>query len=117
VGAREGESAGGDFAAVAGDGEGDFAKVGGVAGADEVDGLGALAVDPFAVDGVEGPGAVESEAAGGADAGFGDVDGVEGFDGVEADVDEAGGDLRNGHGESLAEEKREAVVSTVGGTF
>lgn len=58
MGAGESEGTGGDFAAIAGDGEGDFAKVGGVVGADEVDGLRALAVDPFAVDGIEGPGAV-----------------------------------------------------------
>jgi len=104
VGVWEGEGARGDFAAIAGDGEGDLAEVGGVGGTDEVNGGSALAVDPFAVDGVEGPGAVEGEAAGGADAGFGDGDGVEGFDGVEADVDEARGGLRRGHWESLAEE-------------
>jgi len=103
--AGKGEGAGGDFAAIAGDGEGDFAEVGSVTGADQMDGLRAFAVDPFAVDGVEGPGAIESEAAGGADAGFGDGDGIEGFDGVEADVDEVREDLRRGHGESLAEER------------
>ena len=112
--AREGECTGGDFAAIAGDGEGDFAQVGGIAGADEVDGLRALAVDPFAVDGVEGPGAVESEAAGGADAGFGDGDGVERFDGVEANVDEARGDLRRGHGESLAEDEEVETITSIG---
>jgi len=104
VGAGEREGARGDFASVAGDGEGDFAEVGGVCGADQVDGGSALAVDPFAVDGVEGPGAIEGEAAGGADAGFGDGDRVEGFDGMKADVDEARGRLRRGHGESLAED-------------
>ena len=105
VGAGEGEGAGGDFAAIAGDGEGDFAKIRGVGGADEMDGLGALAVDPFAVDGVEGPGTIEDQAAGGTDAGLGDGDGVERFDGVEADVDEVRGRLRRGHEESLAEER------------
>jgi hypothetical protein len=115
VGVGEGEGARGDFAAIAGDGEGDFAKVGGVAGADEMNGGRALAVDPFAVDGIEGPGAVEGEAAGGADAGFGDVDGVERFDGVEADVDEVRGRLRRRHGESLAEESgKEAIVTATG---
>lgn len=112
--AREVESAGRDFAAVAGDGEGDFAEAGGITGADEMDRLRALAVHPFAVDGVEGPGAVEGEATGGADTGFGDGDGVEGFDGVEADVDEARRDLRRGHGGSLAEERGEARVSAIG---
>jgi len=110
VGAGEGEDARGDFAAIAGDGEGDFAKVGGVVGSDEMDGGSALAVDPFSVDGVEGPGAVEGEATGGADAGFGDGDGVEGFDGVKTDVDEVRGRLRRRHGESLAEERSKEVM-------
>jgi len=115
VGVGEGERACGDFAAIAGDGEGDFAKVGGVVGADKVDGGSALAVDPFAVDGIEGPGAVEDQAAGGADAGFGDGDGVERFDGVKTDVDEVRGDLRRRHGGSLAEESgKEAIVTATG---
>ena len=115
VGAREGESARGNFAAIAGDGEGDFAEVGGVVGADEMDGGSALAVDPFAVDGVEGPGAIEGEAAGGADAGFGNGDGIERFDGVKTDVDEVRGRLRRRHGESLAEESgKEAIVTATG---
>jgi len=101
------EGAGGDFAAIAGDGEGDFAEVGGIAGADEVDGWRALAIDPFAVDGIEGPGTIEDQAAGGADAGFVHGNWVERFDGVEADVDEVRGNLRRGHGESLAEEGSE----------
>jgi len=109
VGIGEDESARGDFAAIARDGEGDFAEVGGVAGADEVDGGSAFAVDPLAVDGVEGPGAVEGEAAGGADAGFGDGDGVERFDRVEADVEEVRGRLRRRHGGSLAEEGSKEV--------
>jgi len=109
VGFGEGEGARGDFAAITGDGEGDFAEIGGVDGADEVNGGSALAVDPFAVDGVESPGAIEGEAAGGADAGFGDGDGVEGFDGVKADVDEDWGSLRRRHGESLAEGRSSEV--------
>ena len=103
VSAGEGEGARGDFAAIARDGKSYFAEVGGVTGADEVDGRGALTVDPFAVHGVEGPGAVEGEAAGWADAGFRDANRIERFDGVEADVDETRGDLRRGHGKSLAE--------------
>jgi hypothetical protein len=109
VGFGEAEGAGRDFAAIARDGEGDFAEVGGVGGADEMNGGSALAVDPFAIDGVEGPGAIEGQAAGGADAGRGDGDGVEGFDWVEADVDEARGGLRRRHGESLAEERSNEV--------
>jgi hypothetical protein len=110
IGAGEGEGAGGNFASIARDGEGDFAEVGGVRGADEMDGGRALAVDPFAVDGIEGPGAIEGEAAGGADAGFGDGDGVQRFDGVEADVNQMRGDLRNGHFKSLAEERSKEVM-------
>jgi hypothetical protein len=110
VGAGEGKGARGDFAAIAGDGEGDFAKVGRVGGADEMDRGGALAVHPLAVNGEEGPGAIEGEAAGEADAGFGDGDGVEGFDGVEADVDEVGRELRRGHGKSLAEDGSNEVM-------
>jgi len=109
VGTREGEGSFGDFAAIAGDGEGDFAEVGGVGGADEMDGGGALAVHPLAVDGEEGPGAIEGEAAGGTDAGFGDGDGIERFDGVEADVDDVGRELRRGHFRSLAEERGKEV--------
>src|SRR5208337_1527318 len=59
VGGGEVESTRGDVAAIVGDGEGDGAEVGGIVGANEVDGGSALAVDPFAVDGVQGPGAVE----------------------------------------------------------
>src|SRR5258707_15605496 len=79
-----------------------------------MDRLRAFAVDPFAVDGVERPGTVESEAAGGADAGFGHGDGIEGFDGVEADADEARGDLRRGHGESLAEDEEVETITSIG---
>src|SRR5579859_7475364 len=82
-----------------------------------MDRLRALAVHPFAVDGIEGPGAVEGQAAGGADAGFGDGNGIEGFNGVETDIDEARGDLRRGHGESLTEERGEAGVTTIGETL
>ena len=115
VGAGEGEGARGNFAAIARDGEGDLTKVWGVFGADEMDGGSTLAVDPFAVDGIEGPGAIEGEAAGGADAGFGKVDGIERFDGVKTDVDEVRGRLRRGHGESLAEESgKEAIVTATG---
>ena len=107
VGAGEGEVARGDFAAITGDGEGDFAEVGGVVGADKMDGGCAFAVDPFAVDGIEGPGAIEGQAAGGADTRFGDGDGVERFDGVEANVNQVRGRLRRRHGESLTEEGSE----------
>jgi len=107
--AGEGEGARGDFAAIAGDGEGDFAEAGGVGGADEMDGGSAFAVDPLAVDGIESPGAVEGQAAGGTDAGVGDGGGVEGFDGVEADAEEDWGRLRRRHRESLAEERSKEV--------
>ena len=63
VGFGEGERTRGHAAAVAGDGEGDAANVRRIGGADEMDGRSALAVDPFAVDRIEGPSAIESEAA------------------------------------------------------
>ncbi len=46
----------------------------------------AFAIDPTAINGIEGPGTIEFEAAGRADAGLRDGDGVEGFDGMETDV-------------------------------
>jgi hypothetical protein len=67
----EGEGARRNFAAIAGHGERDAAEVRGIVGADEMDGGSALAVYPFAVYGIEGPSAVEFEAAGPADACFG----------------------------------------------
>ena len=80
-----------------------------------MDGRSALAIDPFAVDGIEGPGAVKDQAPGGADASFGDVDGIERFDGVKTDVEEVRGRLRRRHGESLAEESgKEAIVTATG---
>lgn len=103
VGFGEGEGARRDAAEVGGDGESDGAEVGGVAGADVVDERSALAVDPSAVDGIEGPGAVESEPAGGGDAGFGNGDGIEGFDGMEADVGKDGSRGKRVHKEILAE--------------
>jgi hypothetical protein len=87
----EGEGAGWDVASIVGDSESDGGEVGGIARADEMDGGSALAVDPFAIDGIKGPGAIESQATGRGDAGLGDGDGVERFDGVEADVSEPGG--------------------------
>ena len=69
-----------------------------------MDGGSALAIDPFAVDGIEGPGAIEGEAAGRGDAGLGDGDRVERFDRVETDVSEMGRRSGERHWESLAEE-------------
>jgi len=86
----EGEGAGRNFAPIAGYGECDGTDVGRIAGADEMDDGSPLAIDPFAVDGVEGPGAVVDESAGKRDASFGDFDGVEGLDGVETDVGQFG---------------------------
>ena len=98
----EGEGAGGNFAAIAGDGERDGPDIGRIVGADEVDEGSAFAVDPFAVDGVEGPGAVVDEPARGGDARFGNFDGVEGFDGVETDVGEFGSGF--GHVKKIADQ-------------
>jgi hypothetical protein len=103
VGNGELEGAGGDVATIAGDRECDAADVVGVTGTNEMDGGGTLTVDPTAVDGIEGPGAVEMECTGRADAAFGDRDGVERFDGVKTDVGEGGGRGRMGHEKSLAE--------------
>ncbi len=115
VGAGEGEGARWYFAAITGDGESDLAEVGGVVGADEVDGGCAFAVDPFAVDGIEGPGAIKDESSGRADSRFGDGDGVERFDGVEANIDEVWGRLRRRHGESLTEGRNKAAIISVVG--
>lgn len=95
VGLWEDECARGNFAAIAGDRESDGTDIGGIAGADKMDDGSALAIDPFAVDGVEGPGAVVEESARRGNASFGDFDGVEGLDGVEADVGQFGS--RFGH--------------------
>ena len=88
VGFREGEGAGRNLAAIARNGESNGADVGGIAGADEVNHRSALAVDPFAVDGVKRPGAVVDESTGRRDARLGDFDGVEGFDRMETDIGE-----------------------------
>lgn len=53
----------------------------------------ALAVDPFAINGVESPDAVEGESASGTDTSLGDGDGVEGLDGMETNENKSG----NGH--------------------
>ncbi len=107
----EGEGACGNVAAIVGDGEGDGGKVGGISGADEMDRRSALAVDPFAVDSIEGPGAIKGEATRRGDAGFGDVDRIKRFDWMKANVGESGSD---GHGEILAEEKGFTTESTEG---
>ena len=96
---REREGARGDFAAIGRNGEGDETEVGGIAGADEMNDGGALAIDPFAVDRMKSPGAVESEPAGRGNASFVDGDRIERLDGVEADVGEFG----RRHGVILAE--------------
>jgi hypothetical protein len=59
--------------------------------------------DPFAVDGMESPGAVECEAAGGTDATFIEINRIEGLNGVDANIDEAGKWGRGGHEKSLTE--------------
>ena len=77
VGVWKRESAGGDLPGVAGDGKGDRANIGRIGGADEADRGSALAVDPFAVNGVKGPGAVEGKTPGGTDDTFVEIDGIE----------------------------------------
>ena len=80
------EGPGRDFASIGGGGESDEGEVGRVGSTDVVDEGSAFAIDPFAVDRIESPGAVESETTGRGDAGFGDGDGVHRFDGMEANV-------------------------------
>jgi hypothetical protein len=84
VGLGEGKSTRGDTAAITGNRKSDGAEVRGVVGANEMDGGSALAVHPLAVDGIEGPDAVESESAGGADTSFVNGNRIEGLDGMEA---------------------------------
>jgi len=103
VGFREGEGARRDLAAIAGDGESDRTEVRRVTGTNDVDQRRALAMDPFAVGGVESPGAVEGQSTGGRDAGLRDRHGVEGLDGVEADVGQRGSRGERLHGRILAE--------------
>jgi hypothetical protein len=107
VSIRKGKRARGNFTAIARDGESDFAKIGGVCSADNMDGRSALAIDPLPINGVKGPGAIKRQAAGRADASFRNRDGVERFDGVEADVDQLRRDLRKRHDKSLAEGGRD----------
>jgi hypothetical protein len=98
----EGERASGNFAAIGWHGKGDGTKIGGVVGADVVNEGSALAIDPFAVDGIEGPGAIESESTRWGDAGLEDRDGIQGFDGMQTDVLEGRRQGLGRHGESLA---------------
>jgi len=101
IGERKSES--GNAATIAGNGESDGAEVGRVGGADEMDGGSTFAIDPAAVHGIEGPGAIEFKAAGRADAGFGNGDRVERFDGMETKIGQARGCVGEKHGKSLAE--------------
>jgi hypothetical protein len=102
VSVGESEGARGNLAAVGGNSESDGREVGGVGGANGVDGGSAFAVDPFAVDGIESPSAIEGKTAGWGDLGLQDGDGVEGFNGMQTDVGEIGFVKRRGHGKSLA---------------
>jgi hypothetical protein len=102
VSVGESEGACGNLAAVGGNSESDGREVGGVGGANGVDGGSAFAVDPFAVDGIESPSAIEGKTAGWGDLGLQDGDGVEGFNGMQTDVGEIGFVKRRGHGRSLA---------------
>lgn len=103
VGFREGKSADGDTAAIARNGERDGAEVRRIIGTNQMDGGGALSVNPPAVNGIERPDTVEGKSAGRADARFRNGDGVEGLDGMESN--EAQGWNRNlrRHQKSVAE--------------
>lgn len=80
----------GEFAGIIGRAQSDLGEIGCVRSANQVHRRGAGGADDAAVEGADGPGAVELEAAGGADGGGGDFDGVEGLDGVDLDAGQAG---------------------------
>ena len=102
MGFGEGEGARGNAAAITGNGKSDGAEVRGVLGANEVDGGSTLAVDPFAVEGVESPDAIESESSGGANASFRDGNGIKGFDGMEANERKGRNKERGRHEKSVS---------------
>jgi len=87
---RKSECRGRDIAAIIWNGEGNGCESGLVRSADQMKCGDAGCVDEAAIQGIDGPGAVELEAAGGAYGGGGDFDGVEGFDGVDLDAGQAG---------------------------
>ncbi len=103
VSGGEGESTRGNVARVVGDGEGDGSQVWSIVGADQVNGGSAFGVDPFAIDGIESPGAIMGQAASRPDMCLRDRNGVKRFDGVDADLHEMRSD---GHTKSLADERR-----------
>ena len=101
---REGEGARGNIAAILGNRESDGGEVVRVTGSNEMKDGSALGVDPFTIDGIEGPGAIVNEPAGETDAPFGNAGGVKGFDGVNANLRQARSDRGcGGHKISLAE--------------
>ena len=75
-----------DVAWVTWNGNGDAGEVRSVSGANQVQPWDPGGGDQSAVEGIDGPGAVELEAAGGAYCGGGNFYGVEGFDGMDLDV-------------------------------
>ena len=79
-----------DVAGVAWNGKVDASKVRSVSCADQVQSGYTGGGDQPAVYGIDSPGAVELEAAGGAYGGGGDFYGVEGFDGMDLDAGQAG---------------------------
>jgi len=84
------ECCGRDIAVVIWNGESDAGEVRIVCGTNQMQGGDAGGADQTTIQGIDGPGAVELEAAGGADGGGGDFYGVEGFDGVDLDAGQAG---------------------------
>src|SRR5580704_4268188 len=89
-GSRECQCCTRDVPAVIWNGEGDTCEAGIVRGAYEMQRGGAGGVDQAAIEGIDGPGAVELEAASGTYGGCADFYGVEGFDGMDLDADQAG---------------------------
>jgi hypothetical protein len=83
------ECGGKHVAAVSQSRERDAAEIRRIGRADAMNSRSAFGVNPAPVSGIERPGTVEFEAAIGADAGFGHLDGVERLDGVKLDACEA----------------------------
>jgi hypothetical protein len=92
-----------NVAALIWNGKGNACEVRGVGGADQMQRGDAGGVDQAAIEGIDGPGAVELEATSGACCGRGDVHGVERFDGMDLDAGQVGKYWLGLHGIILTE--------------
>lgn len=87
---RKSECCARDIAEVIWNGEGNGCEAGLVRGADQMQCGDAGCVGEAAIEGIDGPGAIELEAASGSDVDSGDFYGVERFDGMDLDAGKAG---------------------------